>query len=109
MIPRRMAASATVRHNGPAVSWVCEMGMMPARLSRPTVGLMPTIPVVEAGHTNNPSVSVPTAPRPKLADTTPAESELEPQGFPASAKGDPDWPPPAPPPPGEDGGHVVRP
>ena len=39
--PSSAAASATVRQSGPAVSWVCEIGMMPARLTSPTVGLMP--------------------------------------------------------------------
>jgi len=58
---RRAAASATQRANGPAVSCVWEMGMMPARLTSPTVGLMPTTPQIEPGEVMEPSVSVPTA------------------------------------------------
>ena len=49
---------------GPAVSWLCAMGMMPARLTRPSVGLMPTRPVAFEGHTIEPSVSVPMAAAP---------------------------------------------
>ena len=48
--PRRTAASATVRAMGPAVSWLWAMGMMPARLTRPTVGLMPTTPQMRGGR-----------------------------------------------------------
>src|SRR3954463_6492665 len=51
MAPRRIAASATVRAMGPRVSWVWEMGMTPERLSRPTVGLIPTMPQIEGGGT----------------------------------------------------------
>ena len=54
------AASATVRVIGPAVSCVCEIGMMPERLTRPSVGLMPTRPLAVEGQTIEPSVSVPT-------------------------------------------------
>ena len=39
------AASATVRACGPTVSCVCEIGITPCRLVRPTVGLMPTTPL----------------------------------------------------------------
>ena len=39
---RRSAASVTVRHMGPAVSWLCAIGIMPARLTRPSVGLILT-------------------------------------------------------------------
>ena len=35
-----------MRAIGPAVSWLCAIGMMPLRLTRPTVGLMPTRRVV---------------------------------------------------------------
>ena len=55
--PRR----ATVRVIGPAVSWLWAMGMMPVRLTRPSVGLMPTRPQLLDGDTIEPSVSVPTA------------------------------------------------
>ena len=41
---RRIAASRTVRVNGPAVSWLCAIGITPARLINPTVGLTVTTP-----------------------------------------------------------------
>lgn len=66
---------------GPAVSCVLEIGMIPLRLSRPTVGLMPTIPLALDGQTMEPSVSVPTAAAHKFAETAAPEPELEPQGF----------------------------
>ena len=75
------AASATVRPCGPTVSWVCEIGITPARLTRPTVGLIPTTPQLFAGPTMLPSVSVPMATAVKLADTAAADPELEPDGF----------------------------
>ena len=56
-----MAASLTVRAMGPGVSWVKEMGMMPDLLNSPTVGLMPTIPLLLEGQTIEPFVSVPMA------------------------------------------------
>jgi hypothetical protein len=66
---------------GPAVSCVCEMGMIPARLTRPTVGLIPTIPQLVDGQTIDPSVSVPTARGARLAETATPDPELEPQGL----------------------------
>src|SRR5690348_18510015 len=48
---------------------------------------MPTMPLADAGHTIEPSVSVPTATAPKLADTAAAEPELEPHGFRSSTNG----------------------
>ncbi len=73
-----MAASRTVRAIGPAVSCVCEMGITPDRLMRPTVGLMPTMPLMEDGLMTEPSVSVPTAAAQRLAATATPEPELEP-------------------------------
>ena len=67
--------------------------MIPARLTSPTVGLMPTTPLADAGQTIEPSVSVPTATAPKLADTAAAEPELEPQGLRSSTNGLRHWPP----------------
>ena len=75
-----MAASATDRAIGPAVSWLLEIGMMPPRLTRPTVGLMPTTPFMAAGLTIDPSVSVPMATVQNPAATATAEPELEPPG-----------------------------
>ena len=57
----RMATSRTVRAIGPAVSWLMEMGMIPERLTSPTVGLIPTMPLMDEGPVTDPSVSVPTA------------------------------------------------
>ena len=77
---RSAAASATVRHIGPAVSWLWAMGMIPARLTSPTVGLSPTMPQAFAGLMIDPSVSVPTATTQRLALTATADPELEPDG-----------------------------
>src|SRR5712692_5916653 len=77
----RAAASATVRACGPMVSCVCEMGTTPARLVRPTVGLMPTTLLTFAGQTMLPSVSEPMLTAVKLAATAAADPELEPQAL----------------------------
>src|SRR5438128_7494435 len=82
-----MAASRTVRVMGPAVSWLCAIGMMPERLTRPTVGLMPTSPFAEDGQTTDPSVSVPIATAQRLAATAAPEPELEPHGLRSSTQG----------------------
>src|SRR5947209_20191190 len=87
------AASATVRAIGPAVSWLCAIGMMPERLMRPTVGLMPTMPLYAEGARIEPSVSVPTATAHKFAATATADPELEPDGFRSRAYGFRVWPP----------------
>ena len=79
--PSSSAASATVRAIGPAVSWVCEMGTIPARLIKPTVGLIPTMPLTDDGQTIEPLVSVPMASGVRSAETATAEPELDPQGF----------------------------
>src|SRR5262252_1280238 len=79
--PRVAAASATARPWTPTVSCVWEMGTTPARLVRPTVGLIPTTPLALAGQTTLPSVSVPSDSVVKLADSAAPEPELEPQGL----------------------------
>ena len=61
--------------------------MIPDRLISPRVGLMPTMPLICAGQTIEPSVSVPTAAAHRLAATATAEPELEPQGLRSSAYG----------------------
>src|ERR1700692_2276503 len=91
--PRTIEASRTVRHIGPAPSWLCEMGMMPVRLTRPTVGLVPTRPLLDDGQTIEPSVSVPMAAAHRLAETAAPEPALEPQGLRSSAYGFLVWPP----------------
>src|ERR1700690_3212070 len=63
------------------------MGMMPERLIKPRVGLMPTIPLAFDGHTTEPSVSVPTASAQRLAAVAAPEPELEPQALRSSAYG----------------------
>src|SRR6516162_9251431 len=79
--PSVTAASATVRPWTPTVSWTWEMGTTPARLVRPTVGLIPTTPFALAGHTTLPSVSVPNDTVAKFAEAAAPEPELEPQGL----------------------------
>src|SRR2546428_10090141 len=63
------------------------MGIMPARLISPTVGLIPTIPLYDDGDKTDPSVSVPTATAHKFAATATAEPELEPEGLRSRAYG----------------------
>ena len=60
---------------------------MPVRLSNPTVGLIPTIPLADEGQTIDPSVSVPTATVQRFAETAAPEPELDPHGFRSSAYG----------------------
>src|SRR5580704_7602342 len=67
--------------------------MMPPRETRPMVGLIPTRPLALEGHTMEPSVSVPTATRARLAAIAAPEPELEPQGLRFRAKGFLVWPP----------------
>src|SRR5215210_162487 len=55
--------------------------MMPLRLTRPTVGLIPTSPLALEGQTIEPSVSVPTPAVERLAATAAPVPELEPQGL----------------------------
>ncbi len=60
---------------------------MPLRLSRPSVGLIPTRPLLFDGDTIEPSVSVPTAAAARLAAIAAPEPELEPDGLRSSAYG----------------------
>src|SRR5690625_2401850 len=87
MAPSTMAASVTLRAIGPAVSWLWLIGTMPARLTRPTVGLMPTTPLAAAGQMIEPLVSVPIATVVKPAATAAAEPELEPHALRSSTYG----------------------
>ena len=75
-----MAASSTVVVIGPAVSCECEIGTMWVRLTRPTVGLKPTIPLTEAGQVIEPSVSVPMASSASPVATATALPADEPHG-----------------------------
>ena len=54
--------------------------MTPARLVRPTVGLIPTTPLALAGETIEPFVSVPMATAQRLAAGATPDPELEPPG-----------------------------
>jgi hypothetical protein len=54
--------------------------MMPLRLTRPSVGLIPTIPTMPDGHTTDPSVSVPIATTVRFAATATPDPLDEPQG-----------------------------
>src|SRR5262245_33176361 len=63
------------------------MGMMPERLTSPTVGLIPTSPFAADGHTMDPSVSVPTPIAARFAAIATPVPELEPHGFRSSAYG----------------------
>src|SRR5215213_7685457 len=66
---------------------------MPLRLTRPSVGLMPTSPLLLAGETIEPSVSVPMAAALRLAAIAAPEPELDPEGLRSSAYGFFVWPP----------------
>src|SRR5262245_8243113 len=72
---------------GPAVSCECATGITPERLTSPTVGLMPTMPVIEDGQMIEPSVSVPIATAQRFAETATPEPELEPQGLRSGSNG----------------------
>ena len=61
--------------------------MTPARLVRPTVGLMPTTPLTPDGQMIEPSVSVPIDTATRLAATAIAEPELDPHGVRSSTYG----------------------
>jgi hypothetical protein len=61
--------------------------MTPARLTRPRVGLIPTIPFVAAGQVMDPSVSVPTETAQRFAATAVPEPELDPHGLRSSTNG----------------------
>ena len=80
-----MAASVTVRVIGPAVSWLCAIGMMPVRETRPSVGLTPTRAQLFDGDTIEPSVSEPTVSAQRLAAAAAPEPELEPDALRSSA------------------------
>src|ERR1044071_5769770 len=90
-----VAASATLAAIGPAVSCVLLIGTMPCCEIHPTVGLNPTMPLTDAGHTIDPLVSVPTASGAKCSTTDTADPELDPQALRRLSRGFPTSPPPA--------------
>ena len=81
------AASRTLRAIGPGESWLWLMGTTPRVGTEPTVGLMPTRPFSELGHTIEPSVSVPTAIGANPAATAAPDPEEEPPALRSSAHG----------------------
>ena len=89
--PRSFAASVTVRAIGPAVSWSAVMGTMPWRLTRPSVGLMPTSMFALEGLRIDPEVSVPTPTVARLAPTAIPGPELEPPGVTAGRPSSAPW------------------
>src|SRR5919201_5199479 len=91
--PRSTAASVTFLAIGPAVSWSAVIGTTPARLHKPSVGLIPTTPFAPDGQTIEPSVSVPTAATARSAAATTPDPELEPQGLRSRTYGMLFWPP----------------
>src|SRR5690606_24458870 len=64
-----------------AVSWLWLIGTTCVRLTRPTVGLKPTMPLTLAGHVIEPSVSVPIAAQASPAATAAPLPEEEPQAL----------------------------
>ena len=57
------------------------MGMIPDLLTKPVVGFIPTIPLIEEGQDIEPFVSVPIAISTIPAATATAEPELDPHGL----------------------------
>src|ERR1700729_3102121 len=82
-----IATSATEPAIGPAVSWLCAIGIMPCCDSRPSVGFRPTMPVIDAGQVIEPSVSDPMLAGAMPAATATALPELDPQGVRSSTYG----------------------
>src|SRR5438309_810433 len=81
------AASVMLRVIGPAVSCSAEIGMTPVRLTRPSVGLIPTSSFVPDGHTIEPSVSVPMVTVARSAAAATADPLDEPHGLRSSTYG----------------------
>src|SRR6478672_5443012 len=74
----RIAQSSTVRAIGPQWSNVNELGMTPARLTSPYVGISPVMPQNEAGPRIDPPVSEPRAAGMKPAASAAPEPLEEP-------------------------------
>src|SRR5947208_16812573 len=79
--PQRVAASRTARHMGPALSWLWGIRITPARLTNPTVGLIPAKPFDDDGQTIEPSVSVPIPIAAMFAEIPAPVPELDPHGL----------------------------
>src|ERR1700735_232626 len=74
------AQSAALRAIGPTLSSDEANAIMPYRDTRPYVGLIPTMPLNDAGWRIEPPVSVPVAAMAKRPATKAAEPPLEPPG-----------------------------
>src|SRR5215471_14991157 len=61
--------------------------MIPARLTSPTVGLIPANPFADDGQTIDPSVSVPIPTAARFAEMPAPVPELDPHGFRSNAYG----------------------
>src|SRR5437868_7830352 len=72
---------------------MCEMGTTPARLVRPTVGLIAATPFAFPGQTMLPSVSEPNDTAAKFAEAAAPDPELEPHGLRLMPYGLFVWPP----------------
>nr|BAJ86957.1 predicted protein [Hordeum vulgare subsp. vulgare] len=77
----------------PTVSCNGVMGMTPARLVNPNVGLMPTTELNDDGQSMEPSVSVPSVTAAMLAAAATPEPALDPHGVDDSTYGFRAWPP----------------
>src|ERR1700758_1842032 len=75
-----IAASATSRTIGPAVSCDASIGAMPYPGTRPTVGRNPTPACCVDGLMIEPDVSVPTVSEARAADAAAPEPDEEPLG-----------------------------
>src|SRR5438309_11019740 len=95
MAPSTRAASRTVRVIGPGVSWLWLIGTTRVRLTRPTLGLKPTMPLMDAGQVHRPAGSVPAAAGTIPAATAAPLPREEPHGFRFKANGLCVWPPTA--------------
>src|SRR6266571_1919707 len=78
MASNSAAASRTVRAIGPMWSSDHDNGIAPARLTRPYVGLSPTMPQHAAGRRIEPPVSEPSAPKASRAANATPEPDDEP-------------------------------
>src|SRR5262245_17199885 len=81
------AASVTLRVIGPAVPCSAEIGTTPERLTRPSVGLIPTSELAPDGQTIDPSVSVPMVTVARLAAAAAPDPLLDPHGLRSSTYG----------------------
>ena len=80
MTPNAVATSETLRAIGPPVSKLSASGTIPLRLSRPSVGLSPTMPLAEDGPRTEPPVSVPMPNWANIAAIDAPVPPLEPEG-----------------------------